>query len=141
MTIALDCTRYHVPRSFLNNGDNTLVLFEEFGGDPSNVSFQTITVGTVCGNAYEGSTLELSCQGGSKIMGIEFASFGDHHESCGSFSKGSSEAINTLSIVQKVKYVECVLSLWTFIIDWIKESYLISFFLKKYNMVQFFVYN
>ncbi|KAL9225415.1 hypothetical protein vseg_001344 [Gypsophila vaccaria] len=29
---------YHVPKSFLsNNGNNTLILFEEFGGDPTSV--------------------------------------------------------------------------------------------------------
>ncbi|KAH9752853.1 Beta-galactosidase 7 [Citrus sinensis] len=33
---------YHVPRSFLNDGTNTLILFEEMGGNPSHVSFQTV---------------------------------------------------------------------------------------------------
>ncbi|GAB4858505.1 Beta-galactosidase 7 [Ancistrocladus abbreviatus] len=34
---------YHVPRAFLNNkGSNTLVLFEEFGGNPSFVSVQIL---------------------------------------------------------------------------------------------------
>ncbi|KAJ7946663.1 Beta-galactosidase [Quillaja saponaria] len=41
---------YHVPRSFLQDGINALTLFEEFGGNPSLVNFQTITVGTTCGN-------------------------------------------------------------------------------------------
>ncbi|KAL5708145.1 hypothetical protein ACHQM5_018972 [Ranunculus cassubicifolius] len=37
---------YHVPRSFLDDdGENTLVLFEELGGDPTAVNFQTVTVG------------------------------------------------------------------------------------------------
>ncbi|KAK7251323.1 hypothetical protein RIF29_34404 [Crotalaria pallida] len=43
---------YHVPRSYLNNEKNTLVLFEEIGGNPTNVSFQTITTGTICAHVY-----------------------------------------------------------------------------------------
>ncbi|KAL5576087.1 hypothetical protein UlMin_017786 [Ulmus minor] len=91
---------YHVPRSFLRSGLNTVVLFEELGGNPQQVSFQTVTVGTVCGNAYEGSTLELSCQGGKTISNIEFASFGDSKGKCGSFSKGACEAKLSLSQVK-----------------------------------------
>ncbi|CAN6456637.1 unnamed protein product [Victoria cruziana] len=33
---------YHVPRSWLNEGINTLVLFEELGGDPSQIKFRTV---------------------------------------------------------------------------------------------------
>ncbi|KAK7265465.1 hypothetical protein RJT34_33085 [Clitoria ternatea] len=91
---------YHVPRSFLKDGENTLVLFEEFGGDPSLVNFQTVVVGTVCGNAYENKTLELSCNG-RPISGVKFASFGNPQGVCGAFTKGSCESKNdALSIVQ-----------------------------------------
>ena len=50
---------YHVPRSFLNNDVNTLVLFEEmgFGATPFNVSVQTVTVGSICATADYGKTL------------------------------------------------------------------------------------
>ena len=93
---------YHVPRSFLNNGKaNTLILFEELGGNPQQVSVQTVSVGTLCGNANEGSTLELSCHGGKTISGIEFASFGDPVGKCGSFSKGSCESQLSVSEVEK----------------------------------------
>ncbi|PKA53215.1 Beta-galactosidase 7 [Apostasia shenzhenica] len=93
---------YHVPRSFLKDGElNTLVLFEEAGGNPANVSFQTVTVGTACANAAEGKTVALSCQGGQKISNIEFASFGNPTGSCGSFQKGDCEAKESLSVIQK----------------------------------------
>ncbi|GLT74321.1 hypothetical protein SLA2020_461260 [Shorea laevis] len=93
---------YHVPRSFLNNnGTNTLILFEEIGGNTSAISFQIITVGKVCGHAYLGNTLELSCQGGKEITDIEFASFGDPQGSCGSFKVGSYQATNALAAVEK----------------------------------------
>nr|CAD1843636.1 unnamed protein product [Ananas comosus var. bracteatus] len=75
---------YHVPRSFLTEGEpNTLVLFEEAGGDPSQVNFQTVTVGTVCATADQGSTLSLSCQGGY-ISNIEVAGVGELSGTCGS---------------------------------------------------------
>ncbi|XP_062166454.1 beta-galactosidase 15-like [Alnus glutinosa] len=92
---------YHVPRDFLKNDDNTLVVFEEFGGNPWNVKFQTVTVGTACANAYEGTTLELSCQGGSVISQIKFASFGSPKGACGSFSAGQCESSSALSAIQK----------------------------------------
>ncbi|KAG5243552.1 beta-galactosidase [Salix suchowensis] len=94
---------YHVPRSFLNNGSNTLILFEEIGGNPSNVSFQITATETICGNAYEGTTLELSCNGGRRtISDVQFASFGDPQGgTCGSFQKGSVEASSSLSAVEK----------------------------------------
>uniref|UniRef100_A0A6N2MV05 SUEL-type lectin domain-containing protein n=1 Tax=Salix viminalis TaxID=40686 RepID=A0A6N2MV05_SALVM len=58
---------------------------------------------TICGNAYEGTTLELSCNGGRRtISDIQFASFGDPQGStCGSFQRGSVEASSSLSAVEK----------------------------------------
>ena len=99
--------RYHIPRSLLKADDNVLVLFEEFGGTPDLVSIQTVTVGTVCADAYEGQTLELSCQGGNVFSRIKFASFGLPEGSCGSFNKGTCHAENTLPVVKDVKYFLC----------------------------------
>ncbi|KAF7801334.1 beta-galactosidase 15-like [Senna tora] len=94
-------TWYHVPRSFLRDDGNTLVLFEEIGGNPFYVNFQTVNVGSICGNAYENNTLELSCHGTS-ISAIKFASFGNPQGLCGAFSKGTCESINNaLSVLQK----------------------------------------
>ncbi|XP_022888073.1 beta-galactosidase 15-like [Olea europaea var. sylvestris] len=91
---------YHVPRSFINDDVNELVLFEEFGGNPTLVNFQTIRVGTACGIAYENKEMELSCQG-RPISAIKFASFGDVQGACGSYENGSCTGRNdALSIVQ-----------------------------------------
>ncbi|KAK7839755.1 beta-galactosidase 15 [Quercus suber] len=92
---------YHVPRSFLRDDENTLILFEEAGGNPFNVKFQTVTVGKACADAYEGNSLELSCQGGRAISEIKFASFGLPEGACGSFRTGSCESSTALSIIQK----------------------------------------
>lgn len=88
----------------MQDGQNTLVLFEEFGGNPSLVNFQTVTTGTVCANAYEKHTLELECQG-RPISSIKFASFGKPQGRCGSFEKGSCDAKNVLSIIQNVSII------------------------------------
>lgn len=98
--------RYHIPRDFLKDNGNTLVLFEEFGGDPSNVVFETVTIGKACAHAYEGNTLDLSCQGESVISDIKFASFGDPKGSCGAFEKGTCESANTLSVIKNVATID-----------------------------------
>ncbi|CAH8363768.1 unnamed protein product [Eruca vesicaria subsp. sativa] len=96
---------YHIPRSFLNpKGDNKLVLFEEIGGNPSFVNFQTIGVGGVCANVYEKNVLELSCDG-RPISAIKFASFGNPRGNCGSFEKGTCEASKD---VVDILTAECV---------------------------------
>ncbi|KAK1260355.1 Beta-galactosidase 15 [Acorus gramineus] len=93
--------RYHVPRSFLNDETNTLVLFEEFRGDPLQVRFETVTVGTVCANLEEGNTMTLACQAGHTISGVTFASYGDAQGSCGNFTTGSCEASGVFELVQQ----------------------------------------
>lgn len=96
-----DGDRYHVPRSWLKDGVNTLVLFEEFGGNPSQINFQTVVVGTACGQAHENKTMELTCHG-RRISEIKYASFGDPQGACGAFKKGSCEAeIDVLPLIEK----------------------------------------
>ncbi|KAF8049209.1 hypothetical protein N665_2276s0002 [Sinapis alba] len=96
---------YHVPRSFLNaEGDNTLVLFEEMGGNPTLVRFQTTRVGSVCANVYEKNIIELSCDR-KPISAIKFASFGNPDGNCGTFERGTCESRNnTVDILTQ----ECV---------------------------------
>lgn len=94
-------TEYHVPRSFLKDDENILVLFEEVGGNPTQINFKTTRVRGACANAYEGNMLELSCEG-RPISGIKFASFGDPQGVCGSFQKASCEgAISAQDILIK----------------------------------------
>ncbi|ONK79791.1 uncharacterized protein A4U43_C01F10110 [Asparagus officinalis] len=95
---------YHVPREYLKPGKtNTLILFEEFGGNPSSINFQTVVVGTICATVNEKETLNLTCEGG-KISGINFAGFGNPQGTCQAFTKGTCEAPGTL---EKVKQ-ECI---------------------------------
>ncbi|OMO93429.1 hypothetical protein COLO4_16860 [Corchorus olitorius] len=94
---------YHVPRSFLTPENNILILFEEIGGNPLQVSFQTVTVGSICASADEGSTLQLSCQDGKVISEIIFASFGDPKRTCGrsTLQQGSCHATQSQSAVEQ----------------------------------------
>lgn len=93
---------YHVPRSFLIAGEpNTLTLFEEAGGYPGQVNFQTVTAGTICARTPEGKTLNLSCQGGHTISKIEFASFENPDGTCGSFQARDCEASGIDSAVEQ----------------------------------------
>ena len=79
---------------------NTLVLFEEIGGNPQSVQFQTVTTGTICANVYEGAQFELSCQSGQVMSQIQFASYGNPEGQCGSFKKGTFDAANSQSVVE-----------------------------------------
>lgn len=94
--------RYHIPRSYLNcGGENTLILFEEFGGTPLDIDIQTTRVKKVCAMPYAGSTLELSCHDRT-ISDIKFVSFGNPHGTCDSFQKGSCESSTALSVIEEV---------------------------------------
>ncbi|RDX63814.1 Beta-galactosidase 15, partial [Mucuna pruriens] len=63
--------RYHVPNSFLRDGnENTLVLFEEKGGNPYEViRIDTVTIERACANAYEGHRFELACNVNQLCLG------------------------------------------------------------------------
>eukprot|EP00252_Welwitschia_mirabilis_P002303 TRINITY_DN12214_c0_g3_i1.p1 TRINITY_DN12214_c0_g3~~TRINITY_DN12214_c0_g3_i1.p1 ORF type:complete len:374 (+),score=63.87 TRINITY_DN12214_c0_g3_i1:270-1391(+) len=115
---------YHIPRSWLQPTGNTLVLFEEIGGNPSGVSLVTRSVDSVCAHTSEshlktinswrlestGSDavqklhkpkVHLQCARGQKISAIKFASFGTPHGECGSFQLGACHSQNSVAAVQK----------------------------------------
>ncbi|XP_024542252.1 beta-galactosidase 8 isoform X1 [Selaginella moellendorffii] len=103
---------YHVPREWLVNEKNTLVLLEEIGGNVSGVSFASRVVDRVCAQVSEYSLppvaqfsslpeLGLSCSPGQFISSIFFASFGNPKGRCGAFQKGSCHALESETIVEK----------------------------------------
>ncbi|KAF5447170.1 hypothetical protein F2P56_032739 [Juglans regia] len=114
-------TLYHVPRSWLQSSGNTLVLFEEIGGDPTKISFATRQIGSLCSHVSEshpspidtwntdstsgrklGPTLLLECPSpGQVISSIKFASFGTPSGTCGGYSHGQCSSRRALSIVEK----------------------------------------
>ncbi|KAI4386046.1 hypothetical protein MLD38_004016 [Melastoma candidum] len=113
---------YHVPRSWLRPSLNTLVLFEEVGGDPAQLSFATRRVTTVCAHVSESHPLPISawtkisetgtrprpmlslaCPGPDQVISsINFASFGNPSGgTCGGYSHGECRSPNAHSIVQE----------------------------------------
>ncbi|KAI3823250.1 hypothetical protein L1987_04683 [Smallanthus sonchifolius] len=115
---------YHVPRSWLKPSGNILVLFEEIGGDPTQISFKTQELESLCSQVSEShlfpmeawsqdnstrkskSTpkprISLECPHPNQfISSIKFASFGTPQGKCGSFSHGYCRSTNALEILQK----------------------------------------
>lgn len=108
----------------VKSSPNTLVVFEEMGGDPSQISFAKRNVQSVCAHVSEfhpppletwnlksshqtasksNPSLRLECPGlQHTISYIKFASFGTPLGSCGSFFHGECKSDNTLSIIQNV---------------------------------------
>jgi hypothetical protein len=116
--IFMSCSlRYHVPRSWLNPTGNLLVIFEEWGGDPTGISMVKRTAGSICADVsewqpsmanwrtkgYEKAKIHLQCDHGRKMTHIKFASFGTPQGSCGSYSEGSCHAHKSYDIFWKVK--------------------------------------
>ncbi|KAI5320201.1 PREDICTED: beta-galactosidase [Prunus dulcis] len=100
---------YHVPRSWLTPSGNLLVVFEEWGGDPTKISLVERRTSSVCADIFEGQpTLtnsqklasgklnrpkaHLWCPPGQVISDIKFASYGLPQGTCGSFQEGSCHA-------------------------------------------------
>lgn len=117
LLLALD--RYHIPRSWLNPSGNYLVVFEEWGGDPSGISLVKRTTASVCSDIYEGQpTLKnrqmlasgkinrpkahLWCPPGLKISQIKFASYGLPLGTCGNYREGSCHAHRSYDAPEKV---------------------------------------
>ncbi|XP_027909643.1 beta-galactosidase 8-like [Vigna unguiculata] len=112
---------YHVPRSWLRPEGNTLVLFEETGGNPEKITFATKQIASVCSYASESHPLHVDlwnsdAESGRKvepvlflecpypnlvISSIKFASFGTPQGTCGNFKHGNCSSNKALSVVQK----------------------------------------
>ncbi|KAI9115008.1 hypothetical protein K1719_014021 [Acacia pycnantha] len=118
-------TWYHVPRSWLQASHNLLVIFEEIGGNPFDISVKIRSARTICAKVSESHYPSLSkfgdsdffgrdllksnmtpeinlyCQGGDVISSITFASYGTPQGSCQNFDRGSCHASNSLSVVSQ----------------------------------------
>ncbi|XP_062179260.1 beta-galactosidase 7-like [Phragmites australis] len=103
---------YHIPRQFLKPQENVLVLFEEMGGNPQQITVNTVSITRVCGNVNELSapslksqekepTVDLWCQEGKYISTIEFASYGNPVGDCTSFGFGNCHAGSSESVVKQ----------------------------------------
>ncbi|XP_022638745.1 beta-galactosidase 9 isoform X1 [Vigna radiata var. radiata] len=118
-------TLYHVPRSWLRVSNNLLVILEETGGNPFEISVKLHLSRIICAQVSESNhpplqklvnadlireevsaddtipELQLYCQAGHTISSITFASFGTPRGSCQNFSRGNCHAPSSMSIVSK----------------------------------------
>lgn len=119
-------SRYHIPRSWLHESDNLLVIFEETGGNPFDISLKLHSIRTICGQVSESHypplwkwsqpdftdggilindttpEIHLRCDDEHVIASIEFASYGTPRGSCQKFSRGNCHAPNSFSVVSEV---------------------------------------
>ncbi|PKA57733.1 Beta-galactosidase 9 [Apostasia shenzhenica] len=118
-------TWYHVPREWLHETNNLLIIFEETGGNPFHIKLKTRATKTICSQISESHYPPLSawhnpdhvtrnisveksspemylhCDEGHTISAVTFASFGTPRGSCESFSLGNCHAQISLSLVSK----------------------------------------
>lgn len=112
---------YHVPRSWFLPAGNTLVIFEEKGGDPTKITFARRRVTTICSFVSEDypsmdleswdksisyssgnrTGLHLNCPESTVISSIRFASYGSPSGTCGTYSPGTCHHPNSISVVEK----------------------------------------
>lgn len=122
--------RYHIPREFLKPKKNLLVVFEEVGGKPENITIMTVNRDTICSlisevtppsvKSWERKENELrkvllvedmktgahlTCPDDKVIVDVEFASFGDPIGACGMFSLGTCHSPNSMSVVLEVIHI------------------------------------
>ncbi|KAJ4954849.1 hypothetical protein NE237_011632 [Protea cynaroides] len=114
---------YHIPRSWLQASDNLLVLFEETGGNPLEISIKSQFSGIICGQVSESHypplsawshpdiiegkisindvppEMHLHCDKGHVISSITFASYGTPGGSCQNFLRGNCHARSSMSVV------------------------------------------
>lgn len=106
-----------------------MVLFEEEGGNPLNISVDIVSVTKVCGHVSDSNPppviswkteilrqnkyrnhhgrrpkVQLRCPPRKYISKITFASFGSPLGDCNSYAIGNCHSINSMAIVEKVSF-------------------------------------
>ncbi|KAK1370335.1 Beta-galactosidase [Heracleum sosnowskyi] len=117
-------SEYHIPRAFLKPEKNLVVIFEEAGGIPHNITILTVNRDTICTLVSEVTPpsvlsferkenqlrsivdgvkdgAQLQCPAGKVIEKVEFASFGDPIGACGMYSLGKCHYPNTQIVVEE----------------------------------------
>ncbi|KAL8210305.1 hypothetical protein R6Q57_007037 [Mikania cordata] len=106
---------YHVPRSWFKPSGNVLVMFEEKGGDPTQISFSIRKLSALCAHVAEDqpsfvtnslqknkASLELKCPMNTHISSFKFASYGTPTGTCQSYAVGDCHDPDSTSIVEKL---------------------------------------
>ncbi|XP_031092539.1 beta-galactosidase 10 isoform X1 [Ipomoea triloba] len=124
---------YHVPRSWFKPAGNILVIFEEIGGDLTQIKFSLRKVSSICAHVPEDHpphdlehlqhgeieknigkpTLKLKCPTNTRVSLVTFASFGTPTGTCGSYTEGNCHDPNSVSLINKacMNQSECAVEL------------------------------
>ncbi|CAL0326899.1 unnamed protein product [Lupinus luteus] len=117
-------SEYHIPRSYLNPKDNLLVVLEEESANPSQVEILTVDRDVICSfitenhppnvNSFASKDMKfhsimesvrpeatLKCSNFKKIVGVEFASYGNPSGFCGNFALGNCSVAAAKSVVEE----------------------------------------
>ncbi|GAA0140504.1 galactosidase [Lithospermum erythrorhizon] len=115
---------YHIPRAFLKDKNNLLVIFEENGGNITGVQIQTVNRDIICSIISEAfppqlvrwgkpgvdmsspvttadKSGHLYCPQGKVVKAIEFASYGNPEGACGYFKLGSCTSPNSQQVAEQ----------------------------------------
>lgn len=106
---------YHVPRSWFKPSGNVLVMFEEKGGDPTQIRFSRRKLSGLCAHVSEDhpsfvtddlhknkADLELKCPMNMLISALKFASYGTPTGACQSYAIGDCHDPDSTSVVEKL---------------------------------------
>ncbi|XWS62646.1 hypothetical protein CRYUN_Cryun06bG0028500 [Craigia yunnanensis] len=117
-------SEYQIPRSYLKQTQNLIVIFEEEQGDPKDVEILLVDRDTICSFVTEnhppsvrlfeskGGKLrakendlkpkaELTCPNQKQIVAVEFASFGDPFGACGGYFVGNCSSPASKEVAEK----------------------------------------
>ncbi|KAK6143371.1 hypothetical protein DH2020_023719 [Rehmannia glutinosa] len=114
---------YHIPRAFLKEKDNLLVVFEETGGNPEKIEILTVNRDTICSviteyhpphvgtwerknNQFRAivdpiKASQLTCPDNKVITKVEFVSFGEPEGACGNFQPGKCDSPKAHKLVEQ----------------------------------------
>ncbi|XP_047960963.1 beta-galactosidase 13-like [Salvia hispanica] len=115
---------YHVPRAYLKEKDNLLVVLEETGGDPQKIEILAVNRNTICSviTEYHPPTVKswerkdnkireifdpvraahLTCPDDKIIGKVEFVSFGESDGACGGFTQGKCDSPRAHNVVEEL---------------------------------------
>lgn len=117
---------YHVPRSWFKPSGNVLVIFEEKGGDPTQIRFSRRKLTSLCAHVSEDhpsfstnnlqkniASLEIKCPMNMHISAFKFASYGTPTGTCDSYSVGNCHDPDSTFIVEKrcLNKTACIIEL------------------------------
>ncbi|KAI9124039.1 hypothetical protein K1719_005339 [Acacia pycnantha] len=106
---------YHIPRAFLKEKDNLLVVLEEEKANPENIEIMLVDRDTICSYVTDRhppnvksfankkmrfhtvvdeakTEATLKCPNYNKVSAVQFASFGDPKGACGNYAVGTCDS-------------------------------------------------